>query len=732
MQSIFKEFLFTRHILVNEAGAMGGNVLETLISLARFFAIEITEGAALAQPEMIRLAQEMLGQDVPEPFYRGFPATVRLLTEDQLLFDQTVHYLRTYGLKDFSRPGHSLIEFRPEMSGDALIRAVVMELTGSAVLANRMIPSGYLARDRLNEAVEKRHFAILTEEAALEKLRESVDGLFQSTRPLNIQQMDLLCQYVREYRFMPRICNCKETAIALMLDTMNADFARFLHLSDVTDVADAMNTMAFELNYTRRSKRQDPPTLEKLNLPNRYRKLLAKVIDRKFLEGCPNTRDCYAEQQLWCGLLHHIHYRPVSAEAESFVRGIRSGVNQSPEAEFERLLASDGPVAAARALRASRGSGAVIRRLDYLLSRCRKEEAIEEVLACAETDNAVLLVQLLIHCAAPNDGPRVFRFTRDYRLRVHEETTEEACCRTTCLPPETRKRVTRMLEQRLARVLAGRLGRVYIDPDMRRIAVPLQETASMSGVGLLPKGSRLPIDLKKTIRGFTYWEGVDDIDLSVIGLDAKGKMTEFSWRTMGREMGRRQDGEHPPILFSGDETSGYDGGSEYFDIDVTVFKQEYPDIRYLVFCDNVFSGTPFCDCDCRAGWMAREEPDSGEVYEPATVKTAFRATGKGTFALLFAIDLVKEEFVWLNVLHRNLETIAAESSMAFVLSYFHVTDAFNVHRLFSMMASQVADDPALAEVAVTDKPLALPKGTEIIHSWDQEKLLAYLNQKPRG
>ncbi|MBR5108836.1 MAG: hypothetical protein IK099_01475 [Clostridia bacterium] len=698
--------------------------METLVALARFFGIEITEGAALAQPGMIRLAQEMLGKDVPEPFYRGFPATVRGLTEDQLLFDQAVHYLRTYGLKDFSRPGHSLIEFNPEMGGRELIRAVVTELTGSAAGAGRLIPAGYPVRGRLNETAEKRPFAILPEEAALKKLQESVDGLFQSTRPLSILQTDLLCEFVREYRFIPQVCNCKETAIALMLATMDPDYARFLHLSDVTGLADALNAAA-----PFGPARKGPPDLKNLNLPNRSRRLLAKVIDQKFLEGCPNTRDCFAEQQVWCGLLHHIHYRPVNAAAEAFVRGIRSGVNQSPEAEFERLLLSDGPAAAARALRASRGAGAVIRRLDHLLCRCREEEEISAVLACAETDNTLLLIQLLLHCAAPNEGRRIFRFTCGHRLHVHEETRDEARTRRTHVPPETRARVSRLLEQRLARVLAGRLGRVYIDPDMRRIAVPLQETASMSGVGVLPKGSRLPVDLKKTVRGFAYWEGVDDIDLSVMGLDAQGEITEFSWRTMGREMGRRQEDMPSPILYSGDETSGFHGGSEYFDIDVAVFRREYPGIRYLVFCANVFSGTPFEDCDCRAGWMARADADSGEVYEPATVNTAFRVTGKGTFALLYAIDLDKEEFVWLNLLHRDTETVAGESSMAFVLSYFRVTDVFNVYRLFSMMASQVTDDPAQAEVIVTDRPLSLPAGAQVIHSWDQEKILAYLSEK---
>ena len=114
-------------------------------------------------------------------------------------------------------------------------------------------------------------------------------------------------------------------------------------------------------------------------------------------------------------------------------------------------------------------------------------------------------------------------------------------------------RVSLRVLSKLEEACAGTLGRVYADEGMRRIALPLQEGTSMGGVGTLPRGSRLPIPEGKKIRAFTYWERVDDIDLSAFALGEDGDQIEFSWRTF---YGGRS------IVFSGDETSGYRGESE--------------------------------------------------------------------------------------------------------------------------------------------------------------------------
>ena len=140
-----------------------------------------------------------------------------------------------------------------------------------------------------------------------------------------------------------------------------------------------------------------------------------------------------------------------------------------------------------------------------------------------------------------------------------------------------------MIRSKLSEKLRNRLGKVYIEPSMKNYTLPLAENTSQGGLGVLSKGSRISIDEGKKLRAFTYWEKVNDIDLSVFALTEDGNRREFSWRTMSRH----QSGA---ITYSGDETSGYLGGSEYFDINLPEFKAQYSEYRYLIFAITFILG----------------------------------------------------------------------------------------------------------------------------------------------
>ena len=195
---------------------------------------------------------------------------------------------------------------------------------------------------------------------------------------------------------------------------------------------------------------------------------------------------------------------------------------------------------------------------------------------------------------------------------------------------------------------------------------------------------------------------------------------EFSWRTMSGL-------QSAAITFSGDETSGYHGGSEYFDIDVPKVRRLYPDLEYLVFCDNVFSQGVFRDCVCRAGYMLRDSKDSGEIYEPKTVKTSFTIDCDSSFAYLFAIDLEKNDFIWLNVARESLARIAGTTDLDFLTAYFDVTSVMNLKQFFTMLASEVVDDINEAEVIVSDDNIAPAPGQKMIRSCDFEQIIRLMN-----
>lgn len=679
MELTFVDYLFNRHYLVNDPNSPTENQAEIRLALGNIFNIRITSGADLLQRYMIREAEKIIGISVPRAFYQGFPESVRRLSKVELLVDQILHYFKTYGQENFDEPGQSLLEEEIE-------------------------------RKVFNEETPVRDFEVITEAEAIEKLTGYTEDLLSGTRQLSDEQYELVREFISEYNYTPENCASKNTAMRLLADTRDPELAKFLMLSDVPKLADELNYRGKEIKNPR-----------KLNLKNQDRRLLTAVIDRLIGAGKIDTWNCYEKKALWSGLLHHIHYKTADPKGIEFLNAMRGDENHSALSEFEKTLAEKGAAAAADVLVRRKGSGMLLRNLDYLLSRCETDYEVRDVIGKIDTTNTIILLQLMFHYYSDPAPLRTFKFIKYGMMRKHEETQDEAKKRETMLSKRDRKTVRNAIRELLEKNLKGRLGRVYIAPEMKNIALPLQEGAGQGGFGTLSKGTRIPLPEGKKIRAFTYWEKVNDIDLSVIGLTKNLGQREFSWRNMFSY-------QDAAITFSGDQTSGFNGGSEYFDIDIEKFKQKYPDIEYLVFCNNVYSGVVFKNVICRAGYMLRDIQDSGEIFEPKTVKSSFTIDCDSTFAYLFGIDLKTNDFVWLNTAFDSRSRIAGSTLMGFLRQYFDMTKIINVYDFFAMMASELVEDPKDAEIAVTDEEIEPGESTELIRSYDMEKMIAFLNQ----
>ena len=679
MDQVFKDYLFTRGYFVYEEEETKYQA-ETVVSLAQLFGIEIVSGYEHAEPDMIRVASRNLGRNVPRPFYEGFPGSVLEMSRDQLFLDQLIHYTVTYGWGWFNEPGHSIFE-------------------------------GEIKRKIFGELVIPKPYKIIPEKEAEQFLLDSVDSFMCSSRPLSDSQYRLVHDYIEsDYGYEVTQCACKDTVIRLLLDTRKTRFASFLTLSDVIRLVE-------QLNHDKYGSYK----INKLNLKNQDRKLIIKVMDHIFENGRCDIINCFEKKRQWAGLLHHIHYRPVNEKAEEFVAAMRGRENRSVYARFEAALKAGDIRKAIEELEAGKGSAAVLRNLNYLFSRCETEEDVSTVLNAIHTKNKIVLIQLLLQYNAYRSAEaRFFKFTKFNKLRVHKETPEEMEKRKSVIPAELIPVICERLQENLREVCKGTLGKVYIDADMKRTALPLQENTTMGGVGVLPKGTRLPMPEGKKIRAFTYWEKVDDIDLSVLAISRDGSQEEFSWRSMASR-------QSEAIVYSGDQTAGYDGGSEYFDVDLEEFRELYPDAEYLVFCDNVYSYSRFSKCFCTAGYMLRDKIDSGEVFEPKTVSSSFRVTCDSRFAYLFGVDLDKKEFVWLNVSRDSGAAVAGQTRMDFLLDYMHVTDVINLYDFAQMLATEVVNSPEEADVVFSDKEETVPEGAEQIRSGDIEKVMALMN-----
>lgn len=248
--------MFEKHILVSDEETEEKHVFETLFAMAHFFGVKITKGKELVRCGMVKELSKRLGENVPEPFYRGFPQSVRDLSTEELLFDQLIHYFNTYGLGNFDEPGHSVFEKDFE-------------------------------RATFQEETEAQEFMIQTEEEAKDTIRTMVNDLLSGSRPLNERQYKLALTFIRDHiENIPDIAS-KNIQVRLLIDTKNLSLADSLNLSDVMKIVD-------ELNY--RYYHNDNP--KKLNFKNQDRKFLTALLDRMFRGDRCDICTCYEKKQL--------------------------------------------------------------------------------------------------------------------------------------------------------------------------------------------------------------------------------------------------------------------------------------------------------------------------------------------------------------------------------------------------------------------------------------------------
>lgn len=698
MKKLYTDYLFNKNILVAMKDESDSRyVFESLFTLASKYNIDIVQGKEYASLSILKYVASRIPDQVPAAFYKGFPETVRAMSSEELLFDQLLHYYDTYVCGNFDGDAaHSLFE-------------------------------GDFKRTAFKEATTVKQFKIVDEWEAHKLIIQYVNDLCLSSRPLSEGMYNLVKTALEDGVEITDIAS-RDTAIKLLLDLNNPKLARFINLSDTLKIVEQL----VHNNYHLTGK--DPRmSLKRLNLCNKDRKFISSLLDNMNYNSY-QVALCFEKRNDWKGLLHHIHYKPKTSEGKLFVNKIRNlDENISVMSKFEKFMENGDVGSAVTVLANSKGSGSVLRNLNYLLSRCKNKLEVEKVVSKIQSNNPILLIQLITQYKnyVDDNSARTFTFTKNYKLKTHRETSQEVKSRCSHVSKSKRDMLVDALYDNLRNLYKNKLGKVYIDESMKNVAVPMQETTAETGYGILPKGTRIHIPEGKIIRAFTYWEKVNDIDLSSVGVTADGKQIEFSWRSM---YNRQSQG----VAFSGDQTRGYNGGSEFFDFDLNAIKKEYPTMKYIVVCNNVYSGIAFNKCNCKAGYMLRDTMSSGEIWEPKTIESSYTITGDSTYSYMFAIDLEKNDFVWLNMCKDSMSRVAGNSDFTFLAKYLNMTDVISVYTLFEMMAREivnskeeadviVSDDENPVVITIQDNGLEVIKEQEIITSKDTEKILKYLN-----
>lgn len=706
MKETFKKYLFDKNILVNDGATENDEELESLLCTALMakYGYNVVSGAELMSKPVFDYVAKQIDFKPTEPFYKGFPESVKKLCPEERLFDQLWSYYKTYGLDNFSEEQHSVCESPVE-------------------------------RITLLKSFTTKNVKILNETDAEKELESLLQGLCDQTRPMSEYQFAVLVEAIREYdMFMFKFASAN-TAIKVLLETRDLRYAEKysapLELSHFPKIVEELNYKVYRNN-----------DIKKLNLKNQDRKFLINVL-KILITNSYNDFNlisdyqmavCVEKRAIWKGILYHLHYKD---NRLSFIysQKVFSGMS-----EFEWFMAGENTYGAASILKYRKGTSAVLRNLDYIVSRTKEFSEVENVLDLLKEDfNPIILMQLIQHYNDYNRKPneaRSFSFNKFNMKRSHRETGEEVK-RSKSHLDELEVRNLKDYFTKFFYELTGKkkAGKVYLEDGMKDITIPLDMATSNGGVGCLPTGSRMAIPNGAIVRAFTYWEKVNDIDLSCWLVDKDFEnIKKFDWNSWIKRGYHYANWDLNAVTFSGDQTSGYNGGSEYFDIDIDKVMETYSTSKYMIFFNNVYSGVKFKDVFCKAGYMLRDKFNSGEVYEPKTVQTAFKITADSTYCALFAIDLQNREMIWLNQNVDSNSRCSFTNDNSWVKKYLNLAKYLNVYKLFENVGERVNDPKECVnegDYIITKEPIDTNFETKatIITAYTPEKIMTFIEGK---
>lgn len=375
------------------------------------------------------------------------------------------------------------------------------------------------------------------------------------------------------------------------------------------------------------------------NIKKKDRRLILSL-----LENCKAiTEDMLRYKEQWKRIgekLHPFEYKnkfPKCFEAFDILR------NDKPFETFngkvEKLLLERDAESLAVLLKSRPGEFA--RKLDNLI---RITEDTNQILSIfeevADKVSSPVLLQVLTHFKHRNQKHdlRIF-FPKGNVSKVQaiENNLEK-------IDENTRQRVVAICKEKLIEKYGKLkpLGKVYLDNNLKKYTVPFALRSVSRALKTISRGSKLDLPEGNTVRFFIWWrDGIEraDIDLSAVALDKnhifQTTIAYFNLKELG--------GYH-----SGDITSAPEGASEFIDIDIEQFLKS--GAKYIVMSINSYTEQPFCDLpECFAGFMIRQHPNSGEIYEPKTLENKIDVTTNTKICIPLMIDLEDRKVIWTDI-----------------------------------------------------------------------------------
>jgi stress response protein SCP2 len=337
------------------------------------------------------------------------------------------------------------------------------------------------------------------------------------------------------------------------------------------------------------------------------------------------------------------------------------------------------------------------RRLDHLFRLDTESRAINETAFFAVADKIAtpVLLQIYNHFKTRNSikSRAVFPKGEVAKIQVIDPPKE-------VLPDDfcahVSSRIRHLLVSRFSR--KEKLEKVFVDQELKNFPVPFSQRSAAKALRTVTRGSKLRLEVSQdTIRFFIWWKNGEhrtDLDLSAVILDSewahKSDITYYNLKDFA--------GHH-----SGDIVDAPLGASEFIDISLAKLLQSGG--RYLVMCVNSYTQQKYCDLpECFAGWMGRQQPNSGEIYEPKTVHNKIDLASNTGFCIPLIIDAKAGTVIWcdLALKHRPRWNNVGNNMLSISKVWQAMADLKRVdlHDLFSMHAEargQVVETPEEAD-----------------------------------
>jgi hypothetical protein len=361
------------------------------------------------------------------------------------------------------------------------------------------------------------------------------------------------------------------------------------------------------------------------------------------LESCKNIEeDMLRYKGQWIRLGERLHPGEVAKKYgrtfKSFTKLRNSWKIHTFNGKLEKKLEAKEVYEAAELL--EKRPGEFARRLDHLLREAKqKKRILDRFEVVTEQVSTPVLLQVLNHFENRNDEKDlrvIFPKGNVAKVKALENNLDK-------LDSRACKRAVKICKEALVKRFSDLedLGKVYLDPKLKNYLVPFSQRSASKSLKSAVRGSVLPLDDGDTVRFFLWWKdgaGRTDIDLSAI-------LFKEDWSYKEHLSYTNLKSRWISACHSGDITSAPKGACEF--VDIPIEKAYKAGCRYIVMSVNAFTMQPYCDLpECFAGWMMRQKPKSGEVFEPKTVQDKIDLSADTTICVPAIIDLKERTVHW--------------------------------------------------------------------------------------